>query len=119
MRLLTLCLIAATISFAPMTHAAPNNNAALNIVAAKLAKETKVIYVGRLTGTVDSFVDDQNPDTLQLVTLPKHEGANHTSANGEVIFMKEKISAADQEKLISEAFLIKAKIRQAASAKTK
>ena len=120
MRHLTLSIIAVAFSLAPITNAATTGTSNdVSVAAAKLAKETKVIYVGRLTGIADSFIDDQSPNTLQIVTLPKHEGINHTSENGEVIFIKEKISAADREKLISQAFLLKAKLKQAASPKTK
>ncbi|RYG13137.1 MAG: hypothetical protein EOO07_18085 [Chitinophagaceae bacterium] len=113
MRKVILC-IATAISIAFNAHAADvEPNPELNVLATKLAKETKVIYVGRLTGAVDSFTEDKNPETLQVVTLPKNEGSSHTSENGEIVFMKEKISAADQEKLLSQAFLSKAKIKLA------
>ena len=81
-----------------------------------IAVHSKVITVDGSGVTADSFHEDSDPMTLQLVMLAKpSDGAAQVSSDGEVIFLHEDTSSKEQQSLFGTAFYLKAKAREAAS----
>jgi hypothetical protein len=81
-----------------------------------IAVHSKVIMVDGSGATADSFHEDSDPLTLQLVMLAKpSDGAAQVSSDGEVIFLHKDTSSKEQQSLFSTAFYLKAKVREAAS----
>jgi len=69
--------------------------------------QTQVVSGKKLNGPADEYVDDNNPNTIELVALPKNDtGPSRVSANGQVIFLTQKDlrSAAINEALMDQAF---------------
>jgi len=84
---------------------------AVKQLANKLMQTTKVIGINNIT-TPNQFVEDNDPDTLQIVyiTDPKL-GVNHVSDDGEVVWFFGDVDVDDQQPYIFQAFEIKAKKR--------
>jgi hypothetical protein len=57
----------------------------------------------------EAFLEDNDPNTLQIVFLTDPKAKPHVSDDGEVVFMPDDISIADQGYLTQEAFLRKAR----------
>jgi len=83
---------------------------AVQALALKLMLETQVVFVA-LSGPVSEFKPDDNPNTLQVVTLTnKNDGPSRVSDDGEVIFLYMP-SDRQQQNLITKAFEIRARRR--------
>ena len=71
----------------------------------KLMQDTLLIAVTNYGGPANAFVEDNDPDTLQIVFLQKTEqGNSHVSEDGEVVFLSPGASQDIQQQLISAAF---------------
>jgi riboflavin synthase alpha subunit len=81
-----------------------------------IAVHSKVVTVDGSGFTVDTFREDSDPKTLQLVMLAKpSDGVAQVSSDGEVIFLHTDTSSKEQQSLFATAFYLKAKAREAAS----
>ena len=81
-----------------------------------IAVHSEVVTVDGSGFTVDTFREDSDPKTLQLVMLAKpSDGAAQVSSDGEVIFLQKDTSSKEQQSLFATAFYLKAKAREAAS----
>ena len=71
----------------------------------RIVQDTLLIAVTNFTGPAKSFVEDNDPNTLQIVFLQKAEqGDSHVSDDGEVVFLSPGASEAVQQELIDAAF---------------
>jgi len=71
----------------------------------KLVQDTLLIAVTNFTGPASTFVEDKDPNTLQIVFLQKAEqGDSHVSDDGEVVFLSPGASQTIQQELITAAF---------------
>ena len=81
-----------------------------------IAVHSEVVTVDGSGFTVDTFREDSDPKTLQLVMLAKpSDGAAQVSSDGEVIFLQKDTTSQEQQSLFATAFYLKAKAREAAS----
>jgi len=70
-----------------------------------LMLETEVVEGRKLTGKPEEYVSDGNPNTIELVALPKGDpGPSRVSADGQVIFL----TRADMRGEPNDALLQKA-----------
>jgi hypothetical protein len=77
----------------------------------KLMIETQVVAVTELRGPASEYKSDGDPNTLEIVFLEnKQDGPSRVSDDGEVIFLY-KASQKEEQKLIEQAFRIKALLR--------
>jgi len=80
---------------------------AVQALMLKLMQETQVVMV-ELSGPVSEFKPDDDPNTLQIVTVSrKEDGPSRVSADGEVIFLY-KATDREEQNLITKAFEIRA-----------
>ncbi len=71
----------------------------------KLMQDTLLIAVTNYAGPADKFVEDDDPNTLQIVFMQKFEqGNSHVSDDGEVVFLSPGASQSIQQELISAAY---------------
>ncbi len=71
----------------------------------KIMENTKVIGVMGIEGSPESYKDDGDPNTLEIVYLSKRsDGPSRVSSNGEVIFLAKKVSEDQQSEVIGQAF---------------
>ena len=71
----------------------------------ELMKNTQVHAITTFAGAPDSFVPDNDPNTLQIVFMPKAQAApSQVTPDGEVIFLNSGVTDAEQSALISTAF---------------
>lgn len=81
---------------------------------ASLMEKTKVAAVMDYVGSPSEFKPDGDPDTLEMVFLPKQKGVQSSvSEDGEVIFLVGKVKDAEQQRLITLAFCRRAVARRA------
>ena len=81
-----------------------------------IAVHSKVVMVDGSGATPNTFHEDSDPTTLQIVMLAKpSDGAAQVSSDGEVIFLQKDTSEKEQQSLFATAFYLKAKAREAAS----
>ena len=81
---------------------------------ASLMEKTKVGAVMDYVGSPSEYKSDGDPDTLEIVFLPKQKGVSSTvSDDGEVIFLVGKVKDAEQQRLITMAFCRRAVARRA------
>jgi hypothetical protein len=72
---------------------------------ARIAQDTILIAVTNYTGAASAFVEDTDPNTLQIVFLQKEDqGDSHVSADGEVVFLSPGASESIQQELIQAAY---------------
>jgi hypothetical protein len=96
---------------AALAHAADPTAEEVRQLQVKLMIETQVVAVTELKGPASEYKSDGDPDTLELVFLEnKQDGPSRVSDDGEVIFLY-KASQKEQQKLIEQAFRIKALLR--------
>jgi hypothetical protein len=89
-------------------HAADPTAEQIRQLQVKLMVETKVIAVADLKGPASEYKSDGDPNTLEIVLLTnKQDGPSRVSDDGEVIFLY-KASQKEQQKLIEQAFKIRA-----------
>lgn len=80
-----------------------------------IAVHAQIVSVDGTGVTVDSFHEDADPATLEIVMLAKpSDGAAQVSSDGEVIFLQKDTSDKEMQALFSKAFYLKAKAREAA-----
>lgn len=76
---------------------------------AKLMSTTQVIIVADLGVPASEFKSDGNPDSLEIVLISKPEdGPSRVSEDGEVIFQRDDTSDEETQKLITQAFGLRA-----------
>ena len=93
------------------TARADDQSDAVKNLANKLMQTTNVVAVTNLA-TTDTFVPDNDPDTLQIVYLTDpNAGRSHVSDDGEVVYFVGNPSVDAQQPYIFKAFEIRAKIR--------
>ena len=81
-----------------------------------IAVHSKVVMVDGSENTPNTFHEDSDSTTLQIVMLAKpSDGAAQVSSDGEVIFLHKDTSEKEQQSLFTTAFYLKAKTREAAS----
>lgn len=74
-------------------------------VRLKVMQDTLLIAVNNYSGPANTFVEDNDPNTLQIVFLQKTEqGNSHVSEDGEVVFLSPGTSQDLQQELINAAF---------------
>ena len=74
----------------------------------KLMIETQIVAVPEFKGTASEYKSDGDPNTLEIVFLKsKQDGPSRVSDDGEVIFLY-KASQKEEQKLIEQAFKIRA-----------
>ena len=72
---------------------------------ASLMEKTKVVAVMNYVGAPSEYKFDGDPETLEIVWLPKQKGVSSSvSDSGEVIFLVGKVKDAEQQRLIMMAF---------------
>lgn len=82
---------------------------------AGLMVKTKVVAVTNYSGDAREFKADADPETLELVLLPRKKGAtSHTSDDGEVIFLYGNVRGKEQSRLIELAYCLRAEARRGA-----
>jgi hypothetical protein len=102
------CLSLLAIFLVPLAHAADPTADELRQLQVKLMIETKVIAVAELKGSASEYKSDGDPNTLEIVFLKtKQDGPSRISDDGEVIFLY-KASEKEEQKLIEQAFKIRA-----------
>jgi hypothetical protein len=76
----------------------------------KVLVETQIVVVDKLPVPAGEYTGDGNPDTLEIVMLPKEAGPSRVSDDGEVIFDN---AAPDDEKaaLMDKAISIRVQRR--------
>ena len=80
-----------------------------------IAVHSKVVMVDGSGATPNTFHEDSDPTTLQIVMLAKpSDGAAQVSSDGEVIFLQKDTPEKEQQSLFATAFYRKAKAREAA-----
>lgn len=91
-----------------LAHAADPTADELRQFQVRLMVETKIIAVAELKGRASEYKSDGDPNTLEIVFLKsKQDGPSRVSDDGEVIFLY-KASEKEQQKLIEQAFEIRA-----------
>jgi hypothetical protein len=76
---------------------------------AKLMAETKVVAVTELPVPASEYKSDGDPETLEIVFLKSAgDGSSRVSDDGEVIFHRDDENDDDVQKLIVDAFGIRA-----------
>src|SRR5262249_10362031 len=81
---------------------------------ARQMEKTKVIAVMNYVGAPSDYKSDGDPDTLEIVWLPKQKGVSSSvSDDGEAIFLIGKVKDAEQQRLIMMAFCRRVVARQA------
>jgi hypothetical protein len=104
-------LTLSAILLAAVAHAAEPTAEQVRELQVKLMIETKVIAVPELKGPASEYKSDGDPNTLEIVLLDrKQDGPSRVSDDGEVIFLY-KASQKEEQKLIEQAFRIKALLR--------
>jgi hypothetical protein len=104
-------LTLSAILLAAAAHAAEPTAEQVRELQVKLMIETQVIAVPELKGPASEYKSDGDPNTLEIVFLTrKQDGPSRVSDDGEVIFLY-KASEKEQQKLIQQAFKIKALLR--------
>jgi hypothetical protein len=94
--------------FAALAHAADPTAEEVRQLQIKLMIETQVVAVPEIKGPASEYKSDGDPNTLELVFLEsKQDGPSRVSDDGEVIFLY-KASQKEQQKLIEQAFKIRA-----------
>lgn len=69
--------------------------------------QTKFVSGKKLKGPPEEYVDDKNPNTIELVALPKDDpGPSRVSADGQVIFLTQQDvrGHGPNEALMEQAF---------------
>ena len=80
---------------------------------AGLMEKTKLNAIMNYEGLDSEFTSDGDPETLELVFLPKKKGAvSHVSDDGEVIFLHGNVRDKEQQRLITMAFCLRAVARR-------
>ena len=80
---------------------------------AGLMEKTKLNAVMDYSGPASEYKSDSDPDTLELVFMPKTKGAvSHVSEDGEVIFLYGNVKDKEQQRLIEQAFCVRAVARR-------
>lgn len=80
---------------------------------AGLMEKTKLNAVMNYEGPDADYKPDGDPDTLEIVFLPKKKGAvNHVSGDGEVIFLHGNVRDKEQQRLVTFAFCLRAVARR-------
>jgi hypothetical protein len=103
----TLPLIATHASWAADTTVT-----AANEEIAALMKITKIVGIFP-KGPASEFKADEDPETLQILFLDKPEdGPSRVSDDGEVFFRQTDISQPDDQRLINQAFILRAAHRE-------
>jgi hypothetical protein len=91
-----------------LAHAADPTAEEVRQLQVKLMIETQVVAVTELKGPASEYRSDGDPNTLELVFLEnKQDGRSRVSDDGEVIFLY-KASQKEEQKLIEQAFRIRA-----------
>lgn len=86
---------------------------------AALMVKTKVNAVTNYAGADSDYRPDDDPETLELVLMPKTNGAiNHVSSDGEVIFLHGDVKDKEEQQLISLAFCLRAVARRGLTTRT-
>ena len=81
-----------------------------------IAVHSKVVTADGAGVTPETFHQDSDPATLQIVMLAKpSDGAAQVSSDGEVIFLQKDTSEKEQQSLFTTAFYLKAKARETIS----
>jgi len=81
---------------------------------ASVMEKTKVGVVTDYVGSPLEYTSDGDPDTLEIVFLPKRKGVSSSvSDDGQVIFLVGKVKDAEQQRLITMAFCRRAVARRA------
>lgn len=81
-----------------------------------IAVHSKVVMVDDPGSTSNTFHEDSDPTTLQIVMLAKaSDGVAQVSSDGEVIFLQKDTSEKEQQSLFATAFYLKAKARATVS----
>ena len=81
-----------------------------------IAVHSNVVTVDGTGVTADTFREDADPATLQVVMLTKaSDGAAQVSGDDEAIFLHKDTSEKEQQALFTTAFYLKAKTREDAS----
>lgn len=73
----------------------------------RIMLETKFVAGKQLKGPAAEYVDDKNPNTIELVALPKDDpGPSRVSADGQVIFLTQRDfrQQGANEALMEQAF---------------
>lgn len=90
-------------------------NKDLEALMRDIAVHSQVVTVDGSGLTVESFHEDDDPATLQIVMLSKpSDGVAQVSGDGEVIFVQKDTSDEEMQRLFAKAFYLKAKAREAA-----
>jgi hypothetical protein len=101
-------LLLSTIFLVALVHAEDPTADELRQLEVKLMVETQVIAVAELNGPASEYKSDGDPNTLEIVFLKsKQDGTSRVSDDGEVIFLY-KPSQKEEQKLIEQAFKIRA-----------
>ena len=101
-------LLLSALLLAALAHAADPTAEELRQLQVKLMVETQVVAVPELKGPASEYKSDGDPNTLEIVFLKnKQDGPSRVSDDGEVIFLY-KASEKEQQKLIEQAFKIRA-----------
>ena len=104
-------LALSTVLLAALSYAADPTAEEVRQLQVKLMIETQVVAVTELKGPASEYKSDGDPNTLELVFLEnKQDGPSRVSDDGEVIFLY-KASQKEQQRLIEQAFRIKALLR--------
>jgi hypothetical protein len=99
------------IALTAVAHAADPTAEEVRHLQVKLMIETQVVAVTELKGPASEYKSDGDPNTLELIFLEnKQDGPSRVSDDGEVIFLY-RASQKEQQKLIEQAFRIKALLR--------
>jgi hypothetical protein len=92
------------------TISAEPNEQDLNTKLVKLMETTKVVARMGLDVPSTEYKSDGDPETLELVFLDKKkDGPSRVSDDGQVIFLY-KASDKKQQELITQAFIIRARL---------
>ncbi len=85
-----------------------------NATLAKMMMTTKLIAVPDWTKPASDYVEDKDPDTLEVVFLQGADaGPSHVSDDGEVIFIASNATDEEQQTLTTKAFEIRLDTRSA------
>ncbi|HEX4301204.1 MAG TPA: hypothetical protein VHZ78_00315 [Rhizomicrobium sp.] len=107
-KVLFACL--AVLCLAAPAEAADDRNATL----AKMMMTTKLIAVPDWAKPASDYIEDKDPDTLEVVFLQGADaGPGHVSDDGEVIFIAPNATDEEQQTLTTKAFEIRLDKRSA------